>query len=350
MDRREFLASIGVLAGAGIATRAFAAPALPTRAQVLSQIGAVNDYWMKHNRPGNNDWAEATYFTGDLAAYDATGQNKYLTSAQSWAQSFGYGLAGGPDTTFADYQAAGQVYIRLYQITNNASALAQITQSIHGMVLNNVIDAWTWIDAINMSMPCFASLGALYNDPSYWNQMYSLYSYTKQTLGLYNPNFSLWWRDTSYINTSYWSRGNGWVFAAHAKVLSVLPQTAPGYAEYVSTFQSMAARLVSLQTPGGYWTSDLQGLTYAGPESSGTAFFMFGLAWGVINGLLDSSYIPAIASAWNYFTTVAIRKTGFLGYVQPSADAPGSAPAGNTADFGVGAFLLGARQLALLVN
>jgi hypothetical protein len=54
-------------------------PLLPSRAQVLAAIENVNNYWIAHNTAGNSDWNRATYFTGDLAAYDATGQANYLT-------------------------------------------------------------------------------------------------------------------------------------------------------------------------------------------------------------------------------------------------------------------------------
>jgi len=141
-------------------------------------------------------------------------------------------------------------------------------------------------------------------------------------------------------------------FAAHAKVLSVLPQSDPHYAEYLSTFISMAQALAARQQPGGYWNEDLNDTSFAGPESSGTAFFLYGLAWGLNNGILDqNTYLPVVAKAWNFFTTTAIQPSGLLGYVQPTAKAPGpGATATHTEDYGVGAFLLAARQMALLTN
>jgi len=81
---------------------------LPSRAQVLTAIEKVNNYWIAHNKPGNADWDQATYFTGDLVAYDATGQADYLSFAKSWASQNNYSLIGGNTTTFADYQAAGR--------------------------------------------------------------------------------------------------------------------------------------------------------------------------------------------------------------------------------------------------
>jgi rhamnogalacturonyl hydrolase YesR len=349
MKRREFLAGAAALAGLPAIRSSAQTPALPSQAQVLAAIRLVNNYWIANNKAGNNDWPEATYFTGDLAAYDATGQANYLSFAESWANSHHYGLEGGSTTTYANYQAAGQVYIRLFQILEKSSDLTQITESINGMVSSSVVDEWTWIDAINMSMPCFAQLGAIYSNINYYAKMYLLYSYPKYTLALYDSLNSLWWEDSAYANTStYWSRGNGWVFAAHAKILSVLPSSDQHYKEYRNTFQNMAAALLEIQQPGGYWNADLGGTDYAGPESSGTAFFLFGMAWGLNAGLLPPTYLPVVANAWNFFVNTAIQESGFLGYVQPSGSAPAAAPEDNTEDFGVGAFLLAAKQVALL--
>ena len=335
---------------------------LPSQAQVLGAIENVNNFWIPNNNsivfpgetPGNSDWDQATYFAGDLAAYDATGQANYLSFAQSWASQNNYSLLGGNTTTWPDYQAAGQVYIRLYQLSNTSSDLSGITESINGMVNSTVDNEWTWVDAINMSMPNFAELGSIYNNTNYFTKMYTLYSYAKYSLGLYDSTTGLWWRDSTYVNTStFWSRGDGWVFAAHAKVLSVLPKSDPHYAEYLSTFTTMAQALAARQQPGGYWNSDLGGTDYAGPESSGTSFFLYGLAWGLNNGILDqNTYLPVVEKAWNFFANTAIQPSGLLGYVQPSpaCNCPGPTSATTTYDYGVGAFLLAGRQMALLTQ
>jgi rhamnogalacturonyl hydrolase YesR len=325
---------------------------LPSQAQILGAIETVNNYWIANNAAGNSDWTQATYFTGDLAAYDATGQANYLSFAQSWATEHSYSLTGGNTTTYPNYQAAGQVYIRLYQLSNNSSDVSGITESINGMVNSTVDNEWTWIDAINMSMPDFAELGSIHNNTNYYTKMYALYSYTKYSLGLYDSTTGLWWENSTYANTStYWSRGNGWVFAAHAKVLSVLPESDPHYAEYLSTFTTMAQALGARQQPGGYWNSDLGGTDYAGPESSGTSFFLYGLAWGLNNGILDkTTYLPIVEQAWNFFVNTAIQPSGLLGYVEPSGSGPGPTSATTTEDFGVGAFLLAGRQMAMLTQ
>jgi unsaturated rhamnogalacturonyl hydrolase len=327
-------------------------PAMPSQAQVLEALEKVNNYWMANERPGNSDWTQAEYFEGDLAAYEATGQANYLSAAQSWASEHHYSLDGGNDTTYANYQAAGQVYIRLYELDKNSSYISGITQSIAAMVNSTVDDEWTSIDAINMSMPDFAELGPIYDKTAYYTKMYDLYSYTKYSLGLFDSLKNLWWENSAYARTStYWSRGNGWVFAAHAHVLSVLPISDPHYAEYLSTFKSMAAALAACQQPGGYWNSDLGGTDDAGPESSGTSLFLYGIAWGLNNGILDqATYLPVVENAWNFLANTAIQTSGRLGYVQPPGNSPGPTTATTTGDFGVGAFLLAARQMELLTN
>ena len=69
----------------------------------------------------------------------------------------------------------------------------------------------------------------------------------------------LWWRDGyNQTRTSpngrmfYWSRGNGWVIAAHVRTLQYLPDTDPHYAEYLQTLQEMAASLKDRQQPDGF--------------------------------------------------------------------------------------------------
>jgi rhamnogalacturonyl hydrolase YesR len=337
-----------------------ASTTLPTEAEVLAAIEKVNNYWIANNAPGNANWEEATYFTGDLAAYDATGQTKYLTFAQTWASSHSYGLcstpcgegAGGNSTNNPDYQAAGEAYIRLYQLSNTASDITGISTSVSGMVNSTEVDEWNIPDDLNMSMPSFVELGVLNNDTAYFTRMYALYSNAKVTLGLWDTNTSLWWETPAYVNTTtYWSRGNGWAFAAHAKVLSVLPKSDPHYAEYLATYTAMAQALATRQQPGGYWNADLGGTDFAGPESSGTSFFVYGYAWGINNGILDrTTYLPIVVNGWNFLTNTATQSSGLFGYVQPVGSAPAPTTATTTEDFGVGAFLLAGRQMQLLVQ
>ena len=85
-----------------------------------------------------------------------------------------------------------------------------------------------------------------------------------------------------------------------------------------------------------------------GPETSGTAFFTYGMLWGVNNGYLNrKDYAPVIRRAWSYLTTTALQPNGCVGYVQPIGERaiPGqTVDANSQANFGVGAFLLAACE------
>jgi unsaturated rhamnogalacturonyl hydrolase len=86
-----------------------------------------------------------------------------------------------------------------------------------------------------------------------------------------------------------------------------------------------------------------------GAETSGTAFFTYGLLWGINNGVLNQAeYLPVVKKSWNYLSQFAVQQDGKLGYVQPIGERaiPGQVVDKNSsADFGVGAFLLAAAEM-----
>jgi len=340
--------------------------ALPLHADVLSSIAKVNDYWISNESPlsAGNDWQNATYFRGDMAAYDATANSSYLDLAHSWADANAWALIGGDTTRIANNQAAGEVYLKLYQIDQNSADITHITADILAMVNSTGDTDWWWIDALNMAMPSFTTLGLISGNPAYWSKMYDLYNYTKRVdggPGLYNTADHLWFRDATFLPPTvgpdgkniYWSRGNGWVLAAHAKVLNVLPTTDPHYSEYLTTFQAMAKALVGRQRSDGFWNVDLADpLDYPGPETSGTSFFVFGMAWGLNHKVLDrATYLPVVVKAWDGLVQTAVQPSGFLGYVQDVGNSPASSQpvtVTSTANFGVGGFLLAGAEVANL--
>jgi rhamnogalacturonyl hydrolase YesR len=335
---------------------------LPSRTAILSTVSSVNNYWIQSNKKAgsiNNNWDGAVYMIGDLAAYDATGNSNYLSYAQAWASSYRYALIGGNSTRDANSQAAGEVYVRLYQLSGTASDLTNITADVKGIVNSSSSNDWTWVDALNMAMPVFAELGQINNNTAYAAKMYSEFEYTKTSLGgpgLYNQTEHLWSRDATFLGTNiYWSRGNAWAFFALAKVLETLPTSDPHYAEYLSTFQAMAAKLLTLQQSDGFWYANLlDPAQYPTPETSGTSGFTYGLAWGINAGALDSAtYLPAVTKAWNGMVATAVHSNGFLGYVQGTGTQPSSSQPvtyNSTADFGVGLFLEAGNQVAKLAG
>ena len=114
----------------------------------------------------------------------------------------------------------------------------------------------------------------------------------------------------------------------------------------IESFREMAARLVGLQKPDGYWAPSLLAPEGSPPETSGTGFFTYGLAWGIKAGLLDrATYEPAARRGWAALER-AIQPDGRLGYVQQVSDRPEQVAPTDTQYYGTGAFLLAAAAIA----
>jgi hypothetical protein len=112
----------------------------------------------------------------------------------------------------------------------------------------------------------------------------------------------------------------------------------------------MSAALKDVQRADGFWNVSLYDPDhYPGPETSGTALFVYGIASGINNGLLDdATYRPVIARAWDALVNTAVHPSGKLGYVQGVGKEPASAQpvtAASSADFGVGVFLLAGSEV-----
>ncbi|GLZ35089.1 hypothetical protein Lesp02_72760 [Lentzea sp. NBRC 105346] len=330
VTRRAFLLGASTLPLIG------AAPASPL------DIGrSAADYWIRTASLGGNDWQDATLHSGVMALYRATGATKYRDYTLSWANKHNFRLKTGSRPHFADYQAAGQPYLDLYEDKPEPRRIEAITKEINATIATGKTDYWTWVDALHMAMPVFARLGhADYGD--------KLYKWTRARLW----DNGLWWRDSKYVNKNvYWSRGNGWAIAALAKTLDVLPASSPYRASYVADLRAMAGRLAQVQRSDGFWNVNLgDPKNYPGPETSGTAFFTYGLAWGVRTGVLDAAtYRPVALRGWDGMVKTALHQSGKLGYVQGQGQQPSDhQPVGrdDTANFGVGAFLLAATQVA----
>jgi unsaturated rhamnogalacturonyl hydrolase len=335
------------------------AQTLPDKSDIVASMRLVNDYWIGENPdPGDNQWARAAYFAGNMAMYATWPDDDYRDYALLWAQNHSWSLNGGTGTTNADNQCAGQTYVALYNIDPVPSRIADITTCISNMVGSSQVSNWSWIDAIYMSMPVFSGLGVIHNDTNYFDKMYDLYDDNKSRRGLYDSGAGLWYRDQGYKPPAttpngqpiFWSRGNGWVFAAHAKVLEALPVSDPHRAEYLATFQAMAAALKDVQRTDGFWNVSLADpLDHPGPETSGTAFFTYGMAWGINNGYLDGpTYLPVVTKAWNGLNQTAVHPDGFIGYVQgPASDPSEGQPVtyNTTTDYAVGLFLMAGSEV-----
>ena len=348
---------------------------LPDRKEVLNAMILVNDYFMEkyadYKAPSHTDavrpsniWTRGVYYEGLMAFYKIYPQEKYYRYMYDWADFHNWGLRYGNTTRNADDQCCGQTYIDLYKIAPAPEKIRNIKTCMDMLVNTPQTNDWTWIDAIQMAMPVLAKLGALTGDRSYFDKMYQMYSFTKNsigTTGLYNPQEGLWWRDVDFLppykepngKNCYWSRGNGWVYAALVRVLNEIPADESHRAEYLSDFLSMSKALKNCQREDGFWNVSLHDPDhFGGKETTGTSLFLYGMAWGINNQLLDrETYLPVALKAWNALVKDTVHPDGFLGWVQGTGKEPkDSQPVTydkvpNFEDFAVGCFLLGASEI-----
>lgn len=380
--QRFALLGMVILAAAGCASQqaeqTSVSAQLPDKGEVLNVLTLANDYFMQQwpdpgkeivtnkTRP-SNIWTRGVYYEGLMALYRIDPQQRYYDYAVEWGEKHDWGLTGGDSIRHADYQTAGQTYIELYMIDQEPERIRSIKASVDNMVNSEKKDDWDWIDAIQMAMPAFARLGVLYEDDVYFEKMYDLYSTTRNRIGggLWNPVHGLWWRDADFVppykspndKDVYWSRGNGWVVAALARVLEIIPEDAPHREVYEQDFKAMMEALPPLQRADGFWNVSLHDPDhYGGKETTGTALFAYGMAWGVNNDLLDrEEYEPHIAKAWNAMVSDAVHPDGFLGYVQGTGKEPKDGqPVTYTSkpdfeDYGLGCFLLAGTEIMKMI-
>jgi unsaturated rhamnogalacturonyl hydrolase len=361
---RTFITSLGALLLCAGCSEPEVEPTLRTgTACPATVMREVNDRWhATHPRPGNNKWARAVYYTGEIAAYESLGERRYLDHALAWAESHRWRIHGGTGTHNADNHAAAQVYLALHAVEPEPERIAATTAAIDTIVDSGDRDDWSWIDAQFMASPVFAELGALTDDPRYVDAMFALYLDAKERRGLHDAAAGLWYRDESYLfpgaKTSggekiFWSRGNGWVMAGLVRSLAFLPPDGPEAAEYAAMLEQMSAALVPLQRPDGFWGVSLHDPDdFAGPETSGTAFFTYAMAWGIRHGYLDEgTYLPVVERAWRAMVAGALQADGTVGYIQGVGEAPDSSQPvtlSSNADFGVGALLLAGSEVRWL--
>lgn len=323
-----------------------------------------------HRTEEPRGWVQGTFFLG-LSRWAAATQNQaYFDYLRQHGDQQQWQL--GPRDFHADDHVIAQYYLHIYdkdkkdeQIQAIKDVFDRILADPPAMSLDfgpvgkyrdqdyehDCQKRWCWSDALFMSPPVWFHLTRITGDEKYAN--YAHQEFQAVTDYLFDTNDNLYVRDSRFFDRRedngekiYWSRGNGWVFAGITKILDTLSKDDPRYAYYTDIYTKMANSLAEKQADDGYWPVSLAaGDIYSVDESSGTAFFVAGLAWGINNGLLsEDSFMPVITKGWQALLR-AQQDDGMLGYVQQIGFAPDKVSAGETQLYGAGAFLLAGVQM-----
>ena len=312
-------------------------------------------------------WIQAAFYVGLINWVETQGDEDLLGHIARMAEKQNYQL--GPRPLHADDHTIGQIYLWLYEQTDNTAAYGPTqarfddilsdppTNSLKMVEANEpgyegtCQDRWCWSDALFMAPRTWLKLSNATGDERYFE--YGDSEYWATTDFLFSNEHGMFYRDSRYFDIKsdngkpmFWSRGNGWVYAALPLIMEDLPEGHPSRKRFMDLYKKMSYAMVRAQKPDGYWAPSLldPGMVTT-PETSGTGFITSGLAWGVNNDVLnDTATIEAVKKGWSALAA-AVDANGKLHWVQQVGKSPDPVQEHETQLYGVGAFLLAAAEM-----
>ena len=335
---------------------------------IVEVMTAAADWQLAHpSQHPRWDWTQAPFWSGVMAFAPLSAEpERYVGAVRAHGEALNW--RPGPRPFSADDHAIAQSYFELNRIHPDKEMILPSLQLFDAVVLHDFDESlefetwektwrqWTWCDALFMSPPALAMATRASGDPKYLEFMNRMW--WKNTDYLYDEDEHLYYRDSRFFDQRsangakiFWSRGNGWVLAGLARVLQNMPADYPDRPRYLALYREMAAKIAAIQQPDGYWkTSLLDPGLHPAPETSGTAFYVYALAWGINEGLLErDAYLPVVRKGWSGLVR-AVRPDGMLGWVQRIGDQPGATTADTTEIYGVGALLLAGSEVHRLAR
>jgi unsaturated rhamnogalacturonyl hydrolase len=332
------------------------------REEVIVLMKKVADWQLAHPTGKKlNSWEYGPFYMGLMAAYNTSGEKKYLRAVREMGETVNWEPVARPYD--ANVLAISQVFLELYATTRQ-SAMVDKSRFVMDATMQRDLkpditfannrywwEWWSWCDGLFMAPPAYARMATLFNQPKYMDFMVQEWQRTSHYL--YAAQDSLYFRDDRFFTMKsangqkiFWSRGNGWVVGGLARVMQYLPKDHAARPYFEQQFREMCYKLKRLQMANGFWSQSLlDPANYPQKESSGTAFYVYAMAWGVNNGLLPKEdFMPVIERGWGALKE-SVHPDGKLGYVQEVGDSPANVKFDDSETYGSGAFLLAASEL-----
>jgi len=312
-------------------------------------------------------WLKATFYIGLDRFAAKVGDKRLLARVLQYAYENGSELGDRP--WHGDDQAVAAVYAAIALRQQDPKFMAKSIEVFDHIIAQNYTNSleftvptsdgkegdcqkrWCWADAIFMAPPSWALASKVSGDPRYVD--YAASETADVIRYLQDVETGLLYRDSRFFDARttngkkvFWSRGNGWVFAGLARFIEAMPKDHPERDLMLRTFRKLADKLVLIQRDDGYWPTSLMdpGLL-TNPETSGTAFFGFGLAWGLNNGVLEGKQFEAARDkAWDAMRR-ATSDSGKVGWVQQIGRDPQITDSGTSQLYAAGGMLLFASEM-----
>ncbi|MBP7376159.1 MAG: glycoside hydrolase family 88 protein [Pyrinomonadaceae bacterium] len=311
------------------------------------------------------DWTNGAFYAGVFAAYETTKSPDLMTAMLEMGEKNEW--KPGPRFDHADDIVINQTYLDVYRIKKDKKMLqptidvAERLKKETGPEVAKHGITWWWCDALFMAPPTLAKLAKITGDRSYLdlNDRFFLETYNL----LWDKEERLYARDASYLIDAkgegkreangkkiFWSRGNGWVVGGLVRLLKELPKDHPKREFYLTQYKQMIERVATLQQTDGLWRSSLLDPdSYPGGEASGSGFYIYAMAWGINNKILDrKKYLPLAKRAWTALNSL-VHADGKVGWTQPiGADPRRNFNADSWEVYGAGAFMLAGSEIVKL--
>jgi rhamnogalacturonyl hydrolase YesR len=342
-------------------------PAAPAQ-EIRSLMQRVNAWQVAHPRMKADDrnWERGTWYAGVTEAQRATGDEKFLQQALDWGNLQQWQV--GTEGSGANKLFCAMTWVECYLLKKDPAMLKPTLDWLATDAPNSPGGAKLWFghapapfdgplysDSL-FAMPVFALLHKATGDSKH---LETLDHFARTvTDELFDKEEGLYYRDGSFIGKKtpagrkiLWSRGNGWVFAGLPRTLECLPADDPRREFFLTRMRTMAAALAKCQGGDGFWRPNLADPEHVPvPESSGTAFFCHGMAWGIRNGVLDKeTYLPVVKKAWTALAG-AVSPTGMVQWGQQVGDRPSNTQQAESHEYVTGAFLLAASEVLRLTE
>lgn len=332
-------------------------PSLPARTEILALMRRADDWQIAHPvmPAGDRNWERGTWYTGVMEAWKSTGDARFLNQALDWGRQNQWQV--GTEKLGANRLFCAETWAELYLARHDAQMLAPTEQWLATDAPNSPGGAARWyldngqpyVDSL-YGAAVFAMLARATGNRKYLD---TLHAFTDDIISeLWNQDAGLFYRDPTYIGKRtargkkiLWSRGNGWAFAGLARLLEYLPKNDPGREKYLALYRRMAESLAPRQSADGFWRANLDDPgDIPNPESSGTAFFCFGYAWGIRHHLLDRRrYLPVVEKAYAALAG-AVSPEGMVQWGQQVDAQPHPTQRSSTHEYVTGAFLLASGE------
>ena len=379
LTRREFVVGAGAAAALAGGCRAARCGGGESAESALARARLVADSFLsRHPYEGNSHalwWDWATLWWGVTKLGLADPKTGYVDFMVRLGEHFKWGwMKSEPVGYHADSHCIGHAYLdlALAGVTDRGAETMRALEdrvAFEAPATSMAFDwpkkgegakglrRWKWCDTLFMAPTVFARMSRWTGDGRYLEFADSEFRALSDFL--FSEEHGFYFRDSRFFAKKspngmpeFWSRGNGWVFAALAEMLEFMPADWPTRSWYAARYLRMAEAVGAAQTPDGTWHVNLLDPDVGGgdPELSGTCLYLYGYLWGMNNGFFSvDGYGAVVDRAWSAVVS-EVKADGRIGRMQRPASAPGSAGADEEAPYGVGAFLAASVEMARHVH